>query len=245
MGAIPVGLRVGDKGGGYMRIVVLMNKCSHGAEILRELHNHNLKIEAIIMEQKHQTIKRRAKKIYKNILGAWWEKDSFYNKFAPVSYFKDFNGTDCEELLEIIEPDCIILGGTKILKKNILKTPKYFTLNGHPGWLPEYRGMDVIPWAILTEGRLGITIHIVDQGIDSGTILDRKRLMISRDDTLESLAGKAEKLIAKEMAITLHKLDNDNAVFTPNESGKYWHLMTPEQKESARTKLKEMQKVMK
>lgn len=221
-----------------------MNKCSHGAEILKELGNHNIKPKTIIMERRPQTIKRRIKRIYKNIFGRWWEKDSFYTQFASVVYVKDFNGNDCENILTSINHDYIVLGGTKILKKNILAIPKYFVLNGHPGWLPDYRGMDVIPWAILTEGRFGITIHIVDEGIDSGMILNRKRMIISKDDTLESLATKAEKLIAKEMAITLLKLENDNATFTPNTGGKYWNTMTPEQKEAVRCKLKELQKVV-
>lgn len=62
-----------------------MNKCSHGAEILKELGNHNIKPKTIIMERRPQTIKRRIKRIYKNIFGHWWEKDSFYTQFASVA----------------------------------------------------------------------------------------------------------------------------------------------------------------
>ena len=172
-----------------------------------------------------------------------WANDSHYRGFAPVYFVDNFNGNDCENLLEKLKPDLIILGGARIIKKNILKIPSIGTLNGHPGWLPDYRGMDVIPWAILTNGILGVTIHFVDTGIDTGLILKRELLVINYGDTLDTLAVKAEDLIGKTMATAVRELADGKSIFTPNCNGKYYHKMSDQEKDKARDKLKELQDV--
>lgn len=47
-----------------------------------------------------------------------------------------------------IKPDIIVLGGSSIIRENIIKIPKIGILNAHPGLLPKYREVDVIQWAI-------------------------------------------------------------------------------------------------
>jgi len=65
-------------------------------------------------------------------------------------------------------------GGLGILKTDIIESPLAGWLNGHPGLLPEYRGLNPVQWAIRNMDRVGATVHLIDEGIDTGPILIRK-----------------------------------------------------------------------
>ena len=63
-----------------------------------------------------------------------------------------------------------------ILKKKILNIPKYGTINTHPSFLPHYKGKDPNFWSILKNGPYGVSIHKVNEKIDSGDILFRQKI---------------------------------------------------------------------
>jgi methionyl-tRNA formyltransferase len=50
----------------------------------------------------------------------------------------------------------ILLGGARILKRPILECARLAVLNAHPGLLPAYRGVDVIPWALHNGDPVGV-----------------------------------------------------------------------------------------
>jgi formyltetrahydrofolate-dependent phosphoribosylglycinamide formyltransferase len=67
-------------------------------------------------------------------------------------------------------------------------------LNIHPSLLPAYRGRDAIARA-LADGALatGCTVHLVDEAIDSGTVLAQAEVPILPGDTVESLAARVHE----------------------------------------------------
>lgn len=68
--------------------------------------------------------------------------------------------------------------------------------NFHPGVLPEYRGSGAFSWSILNkEAYTGITLHEIDMGIDSGPVIDLRRIPILSNDTAGSLFKRAEEKI--------------------------------------------------
>lgn len=87
--------------------------------------------------------------------------------------------------LEDAAPDLIILVGTdRILPKWILAIARVAVLNLHAGRLPEYRGASVMQWQLIngeTEG--ACTIHVVDEGIDTGPIIAQEVFPIGPDLT--------------------------------------------------------------
>lgn len=223
-----------------MKIVVMMNKCRHGARILEELKAHKIYVGYIVMEEKYDGPKRIAR-YFKHLFKGkeWWQKDKFYRQWK-VKYVRNFNSKECESMLEADRPDLIILGGTRIIKKNIINVPTFGILNGHPGYLPDYRGMDVIKWAVLEEGKLGVTIHMINDKIDSGLMLNRERYLLRAYHTFDILAREAEDLIAILMAKTVIQIENSKATFTPVGKGRYYNTMTQEENENAEKKLSEI-----
>ena len=70
--------------------------------------------------------------------------------------------------------------------------------NFHPGILPEYRGAGTFSWSIINkEVEAGITLHVIDEGIDSGDIIEIRKFPITETDTAHSLFKKGEETIVQ------------------------------------------------
>jgi methionyl-tRNA formyltransferase len=106
-----------------------------------------------------------------------------------------------------LKPDLIVVCGYKyIIPKEIFNIAKFRTINIHPSYLPAYRGQHVINWAIINgEKETGVTIHYIDEGIDTGDIILQKKIEILFDDTAQTLHDKIY-LIACEL---LHNVINN------------------------------------
>jgi methionyl-tRNA formyltransferase len=83
------------------------------------------------------------------------------------------NSDNTYQLLQSINPDIVVVNGTRIISKRILECCDAIFINTHSGITPRYRGTHGGYWA-LVEGNLkncGVTVHLVDPGIDTGEIL--------------------------------------------------------------------------
>ncbi len=72
-----------------------------------------------------------------------------------------------------------IQGGTGILKDNIISNFNFGILNFHPGDLPFYRGCSAPEWQLFENKPIISTCHLIDEGIDTGPILKKKKLNVS------------------------------------------------------------------
>ncbi|MBX5448601.1 methionyl-tRNA formyltransferase [Thermogemmatispora sp.] len=98
----------------------------------------------------------------------------------------------------------IVTAFGQILPQAVLDQPRYGTLNIHASLLPKYRGVSPISEAILQgESETGVTIMLLDAGIDTGPILHQRRLPIAPDDTTETLSAKLADLGATALLETL------------------------------------------
>jgi len=101
----------------------------------------------------------------------------------------------------------VIVAYGLILPKPILETPKFGCLNMHPSLLPRWRGAAPIQRAVLEgDATTGITIMLVDEGLDSGPILLQKEIQIHNNDTAGSLEGRLSELGAELMKNALEGL---------------------------------------
>jgi folate-dependent phosphoribosylglycinamide formyltransferase PurN len=91
----------------------------------------------------------------------------------PVAVCNDQNSPDSIARLKEWSPDLIIFTGGNILRRPVLDLPRLGVLNVHLGLLPEVRGMSTPEWSLLNNVPVGITIHYLDAGIDTGPILQR------------------------------------------------------------------------
>lgn len=101
-----------------------------------------------------------------------------------------------EKEIEKSKPDVLFsINYTKIIPKKIAK--KYRIINAH-SLLPRFRGRNAVSWAIINARKdnywkFGVTLHEIDEGIDTGKIIATSYFDIEEDDTAKSLYRKWEK----------------------------------------------------
>ncbi len=94
----------------------------------------------------------------------------------------------------------IVAAFGQILPQGVLDQPHYGTLNIHASLLPKYRGVSPIPAAILQgDKETGVTIMLIDAGVDTGPTLLKRSIPIAEDDTTGSLTLKLAELGARAL----------------------------------------------
>ena len=84
-----------------------------------------------------------------------------------------------------------LAGFMKILSKSFIKNFKGKILNIHPSLLPKYKGLNTHEKAIKNKDKYsGCTVHFVNSKLDSGKIINQKKVKINKSDTPEKLAKK-------------------------------------------------------
>ena len=79
-------------------------------------------------------------------------------------------------------------------RRQLLETPRLGVLNVHLGLLPEIRGMSSPEWSLLKDVPVGVTVHFMDSGIDTGPVL--RRYEFPDLERCESLSDLRHRLIA-------------------------------------------------
>jgi len=94
----------------------------------------------------------------------------------------------------------IVAAFGQILPQAVLDQPRFGTLNIHASLLPKYRGVSPISEAILQgDKETGVTIMLLDAGVDTGPILLKRSIAIAEDDTTGSLTVKLADLGAQAL----------------------------------------------
>ncbi len=96
-----------------------------------------------------------------------------------------------------LDPDLIVsVAYDQILRRELRGLPRLGCLNAHAGALPRYRGRNVINWAIINgEPEIGITVHQIDDGIDTGDIVRQRFLPIAWADTYGDVLSRVVEAI--------------------------------------------------
>ena len=105
------------------------------------------------------------------------------------------------EALAAYQADLYIVAAFgQILPQAVLDQPRYGTLNIHASLLPRYRGVSPIPETILQgDSEAGVTIMLLDAGVDTGPMLLKKSIPIGKDETTGSLTNKLAHLGAQAL----------------------------------------------
>jgi methionyl-tRNA formyltransferase len=172
-------------------VVVLTTRSFRGTTIIKALQDAGIHIHAVVLDRGDltsrdsmrkfrrylrrrglgQTLRGLARRIRRTVTQRRRKrrKESFVRAFpGDVFEVADPNSDSGVQLLTDLAPDVIVLGTTRILKPNVLSIPSMGVLNPHPGLLPDYRGLDVLHWAVYNGHPLGVTVHFLDPGIDTG-----------------------------------------------------------------------------
>ena len=96
------------------------------------------------------------------------------------------NSEACRALLREAEPAVVVVYGTRIIGAATLRAVDAPFINYHAGINPKYRGQHPAYWARACgdDANCGVTIHLVDCGVDTGGILYQARVALGREDTI-------------------------------------------------------------
>jgi len=114
----------------------------------------------------------------------------------PTEYTSNINSSNVLNIVREEKPDMIIAAYfDQIINKDLLKIPTFGILNIHMSMLPKYRGVKPVFWALNNnESTTGISIHLMDEGLDTGDIIAQKEISISPEDSMDLLSIKISKI---------------------------------------------------
>jgi len=110
----------------------------------------------------------------------------------PVVQPVNFKKAETVAQLAAFQPDVIVVAAFgQILPQAVLDIPKYKCINVHPSLLPKYRGASPVAAAILAGDEFaGVSIMLMDAGLDTGPVLSQGQVAVSSQDTTGSLTEK-------------------------------------------------------
>lgn len=129
----------------------------------------------------------------------------------PIHATRDVNAAETLTLLRSLAPDLIVMATfNHILRLPAIQIAKIATLNIHPSMLPEGRGPDPINEALkLGVKQTGVTIHFVDEGIDTGDILTQQSFQMPDGVTEKQLRAGLAQIAATLLIESLDRLSKD------------------------------------
>ena len=114
----------------------------------------------------------------------------FSNKYMiDYIYPASINSSEFIEIAKGYNCDLFVsMSFNQIFKPKIINVPKLGVINCHAGKLPFYRGRNILNWALINnEKEFGITVHYIDEGIDTGDIIKQRCFEITDNDDYGSL----------------------------------------------------------
>lgn len=103
---------------------------------------------------------------------------------VSVVNFNSVNSQECIEWLHNEQPSVVILNGTRIVSSELLASCNAVFLNTHCGITPAYRGVHGGYWALVRgdKDNVGVTIHLVDAGVDTGSVVYQETIKVDEQD---------------------------------------------------------------
>ena len=135
-----------------------------------------------------------------------------YFEYTPVEppvlprVVRSINDSDVNDVLRQVNPDVVIVMGTSIIRH----LPPQPAINIHGGFLPYYRGNNCIFFAMLNGDfdHVGSTLHFVDNGIDTGAVIEVVAPPVSPIDTPELAYCRAEREAIERLVYWLSVLQS-------------------------------------
>ena len=125
-------------------------------------------------------------------------------------------------LMKELNPDCaVVVAYGKIIPSEMLKLPKFGFVNVHGSLLPKYRGAAPIQWSIIDgETKTGVTTMQMDDGIDTGDMLEVLETEIGENETAGELFDRLAEMGGKLIVSTLSKLEKGELTPIPQDHEK-------------------------
>lgn len=111
----------------------------------------------------------------------------------PVELSSNINSEEFIDRVKRYDSELFVsMSFNQIFKTEMINLPKFKTINCHAGKLPFYRGRNILNWALINdEKEFGITVHYLDEGIDTGDIILQEVYPITEEDDYHTLLNRA------------------------------------------------------
>ena len=149
-------------------------------------------------------------------------KAAAIERSIPVLQPTSLRDAETVEALRSLNADVfVVVAYGKIIPQAVLDIPRLGCVNVHPSLLPKYRGPSPMNWAI-AEGDVttGVTIMLLDAGMDTGPILSQTTIGLDSDETMESLMAKAHAEGVPLLVDTLKRFATGEIVPMPQDDAK-------------------------
>ena len=148
------------------------------------------------------------------------------SKFYSKKIFQKVKSVNSQETIQLLlqsKADIVVVNGTRIISRKVLQTIDAVFINTHVGITPKYRGVHGGYWALVNNDieNCGVSVHLVDEGIDTGGVLYQDIIKINKLDNFNTYPylqiSKAIPLIKKAIkdvirgAIVEKKITNSHS----------------------------------
>jgi methionyl-tRNA formyltransferase len=127
---------------------------------------------------------------------------------------KEIDNLHSEETIQNLQKlnaDVFTVVAYRILPKEIIAIPAMGSINLHGSLLPKYRGAAPIQWSLINgDSETGLTTFILQHQVDTGNILQQKKIAIDQDDNYGSLAEKMSNAGAELLVETMDEFEKGN-----------------------------------
>ncbi len=163
----------------------------------------------------------------------------------PVEIIKTPNSKKFRAYLESLDIDIIINQSQSFIKKELLDIPRIGVLNRHNALLPKNRGRLTPFWVLYKgESETGVSIHFVEESLDSGDIIVQKRFKVSKKDTFNTIVKKNYELASAAMIEAINYLEEGHVKMIKNEDKYATYNSTPSLKDAVLFRLgRKMKKI--
>lgn len=179
--------------------ILFMGGHELGAKTLEHLINNNVNVVGVVVSKNDND---------------WYRGvDEVADKFNLNLYEeKNINDQNFLNKIKSLNLDLIVcVNFDQILKKDIINLPTIGCINTHASLLPKYRGRAPLNWAMINgEKYSGVTVHFIDEGIDTGDIILQEKIKIDEDDYICDLLNKVKNTYPKIVLNAIHSLENNN-----------------------------------
>ena len=159
-------------------------------------------------------------------------KEAALDLGCPIIQPQSVRTQDFCDAMTRLDPDLLVVAAYgHVLPQRILSIPKLGAVNIHASLLPRYRGPAPIQWAVINrEKETGVTLMLMDKGLDTGDMLLSASVPILRDDTSGSLHDRLALLGADLLIQTLnyYEVHRKNATPQVHEQASYAPLLRKE-----------------
>ena len=157
--------------------------------------------------------------------------DDIANKNGiPLYKLNHINDADVAEVVKKYDIDWLfVIGWSQIASADFLNVPRKGVIGAHPTLLPTGRGRAAVPWAIIKGlDKTGVTFFKMDEGVDTGEILDQLEIPVSSDEMATTLYNKVNKAHVELIMHIWPKLIEDKIIGVKQDESlaTYWEGRT-------------------